>query len=115
MACLPPYTSIAAARALSISIRIQNIPEGLAVATLLRAEGMSIWNAFWYGQLSTIVEPIAAMIVTSAAPMLPSALSFSTDAMICIVVEELIPWRLFCNHKDSPLLVETGKSVSGGS
>lgn len=90
-----PSTSISAAIALSIGIGIQNFPEGLAVALPLRAEGMSSWKAFWYGQLSAIVEPFAAIagaaLVTVAAPILPYALSYAAGAMIYVVVEELIP------------------------
>lgn len=90
-----PSTSITAAIALSIGIGIQNFPEGLAVAMPLRAEGMSRLKAFWYGQLSAIVEPIAAVcgaaLVTWMAPTLPYALSFAAGAMIYVVVEELIP------------------------
>lgn len=88
-------TSTAAAIALSIGIAIQNFPEGIAVAMPLRAEGMSARRSFWYGQLSAIVEPVAAVIgaaaVTLAAPILPYALSFAAGAMVYVVVEELIP------------------------
>jgi hypothetical protein len=73
----------------------QNFPEGIAVAMPLRAEGMSRWKSFWYGQLSAAVEPVAAVIcaaaVVMAAPILPYALSFAAGAMIYVVVEELIP------------------------
>lgn len=90
-----PSTSIAAAIVLSIGIGIQNFPEGIAVAMPLRAEGMSRWKSFWYGQLSALVEPIAAVVgaatVVVAAPILPYALSFAAGAMIYVVVEELIP------------------------
>lgn len=90
-----PSTSITAAIALAIGIGIQNFPEGLAVAMPLRAEGMSAGKAFWYGQLSALVEPAAAVggaaLVTVAAPVLPYALSYAAGAMIYVVVEELIP------------------------
>ena len=90
-----PSTSIAAAVALAVGIGIQNFPEGLAVAMPLRAEGLSVRKAFWYGQLSGLVEPIAAVagaaLVSVAVPILPYALSFAAGAMIYVVVEELIP------------------------
>ena len=90
-----PSTSIAAAVALSLGIAIQNLPEGLAVAMPLRAEGMSRLRSFWYGQLSAVVEPVAAVLgataVVLAAPILPYALSFAAGAMVYVVVEELIP------------------------
>jgi hypothetical protein len=90
-----PSASIAAAVALSIGIGIQNFPEGVAVAMPLRGEGVSRLKSFWYGQLSTVVEPAAAGLgaaaVIYAAPILPYALSFAAGAMIYVVVEELIP------------------------
>jgi len=61
----------------------------------LRAEGMGKFKSFWYGQLSAVVEPLAAVagafFVLIAQPMLPYALSFAAGAMIYVVVEELIP------------------------
>jgi ZIP family zinc transporter len=90
-----PSATLAAAVALAIGIGIQNFPEGTAVALPLRREGMSRLKSFWYGQLSAIVEPIAAIIGASAVllarPVLPYALSFAAGAMIFVVVEELIP------------------------
>jgi len=88
-------TSVTAAVALAIGIGIQNFPEGVAVAMPLREAGMSRIKSFWYGQLSAIVEPIAAVAGAAAviyvAPILPFALSFAAGAMIFVVVEELIP------------------------
>ena len=88
-------TSVTAAVILSIGIAIQNFPEGIAVAMPLRAEGMSRLKSFWYGQLSALVEPIAAVVgaaaVVLAAPILPYALAFAAGAMVYVVVEELIP------------------------
>jgi ZIP family zinc transporter len=90
-----PSASTEAAIALSIGIGIQNFPEGIAVAMPLRAEGMNPYKSFWFGQLSALVEPIAALagavLVVLAAPILPYALSFAAGAMVYVVVEELIP------------------------
>ena len=90
-----PAASIGAAIALAIGIAVQNFPEGIAVAMPLRGEGMSAGKSFWYGQMSAIVEPIAAVIgaatVTYSAPLLPFALSFAAGAMVFVVVEELVP------------------------
>lgn len=87
--------SLAAAAALAIGIAIQNLPEGVAVAMPLRREGQSRFKAFWYGQLSAAVEPVAAVIgaasVALIAPILPYALSFAAGAMLYVVVEELLP------------------------
>ena len=90
-----PSATMAGAIALAIGIGIQNFPEGTAVSVPLRREGMKRSKAFWYGQLSGIVEPIAGVIgaamVMLARPVLPYALSFAAGAMIFVVVEELIP------------------------
>lgn len=86
--------SLGAAVALAIGIGLQNFPEGMAVSVPLRREGMSRLRSFWYGQLSAIVEPIAAVLGAAAVlimrPMLPYALAFAAGAMIFVVVEEVI-------------------------
>ena len=56
-----------AAVALAIGIGLQNIPEGLAIALPLRREGMSRWRAFYYGQLSAIIEPVAGVLGAALA------------------------------------------------
>jgi len=88
-------SSFAGAVALALGIGIQNFPEGLAVSVPLRREGMSRTRAFWYGQISGFVEPIAgvlgALAVIVVSPLLPYALSFAAGAMIFVVVEEVIP------------------------
>ena len=57
-----PEASIGGAVALAIGIGIQNFPEGIAVSMPLRRQGVSKFKSFWYGQLSAIVEPLAAVI-----------------------------------------------------
>ncbi len=90
-----PSATLAAAVALALGIGIQNFPEGMAVSMPLRREGMSRSKAFWYGQLSGIVEPVAgvigAAVVLVAQPILPYALAFAAGAMIFVVIEEVIP------------------------
>lgn len=90
-----PEATLPAAIALAIGIGIQNFPEGMAVSLPLRREGMSVRKSFWYGQLSGVVEPLAAVIgaviVLASKIILPFALSFAAGAMIFVVVEELIP------------------------
>ena len=90
--------------ALTIGIGLQNFPEGAAVSIPLRREGFSRLKAFYYGQLSGIVEPIAGVIgaylVLNITPLLPYALSFAAGAMIFVVVEELIPESQIGNETD---------------
>lgn len=87
--------SMAAAVALTVGIALQNFPEGLVVSMPLRGEGMSRLKSFWYGQLSAVVEPLAAMLgawaVLTIQSLLPYALAFAAGAMIYVVVEELVP------------------------
>ena len=84
-----------AAIALAIGIGLQNIPEGLAIALPLRREGMSRGRAFFFGQLSAVVEPVAGVLGAGLAlavrSVLPYAMSFAAGAMLYVVVEELIP------------------------
>lgn len=56
---------------------------------------MSRGRSFFYGQLSGVVEPVAAVVGASAVlvaqPILPYALAFAAGAMIFVVAEELVP------------------------
>ncbi|HHW7569483.1 TPA: ZIP family metal transporter [Mannheimia haemolytica] len=87
--------SIMGAIGLAIGIGLQNIPEGSSLTLPIRGEGHSRKKAFWYGSMSAVVEPIAAVIgavfVLSMTAILPYALAFAAGAMIFVVVEELIP------------------------
>ncbi len=86
---------IGAAMALTLGIGLQNIPEGLAIALPLRRDGMSRFKAFWYGQLSAIVEPFAAVLgvvfLSVGVVALPLGMAFAAGAMLYVVVEELLP------------------------
>jgi ZIP family zinc transporter len=86
---------VGAATALAIGIALQNVPEGLAIALPLRRGGMSRGRAFFWGQLSAVVEPIAgvlgAVLVVASAGILPYGMAFAAGAMLFVVVEELIP------------------------
>jgi ZIP family zinc transporter len=86
---------IIAAITLAIGIGIQNFPEGFAVAIPLRRQGVTRFRSFWYGQLSAVVEPVAAVAgavaVSVFTPILPYALAFAAGAMLFVVVEEVIP------------------------
>jgi ZIP family zinc transporter len=100
-----PSATLAGAVALAIGIGIQNFPEGTAVSVPLRREGVSRVKAFWYGQLSGLVEPLAGILGAAAVifmqPILPYALAFAAGAMIYVVVEELIPEGQADGHSDA--------------
>lgn len=105
--------TMAGALALTIGIGIQNVPEGVAVAVPLRGEGHSRRRAFWFGQLSGFVEPVAAVLgalaVLAVRPLLPYALAFAAGAMIFVVIEELIPEsQADVSHHDVATLAAMG-------
>jgi ZIP family zinc transporter len=101
--------TLGAAVALGVGIGLQNFPEGMAVSMPLRREGFSRKKAFFYGQFSGMVEPMAgflgAALALSMQAVLPYALAFAAGAMIYVVAEELIPTP----HKD---LHEQGSDVA---
>ena len=96
--------TIISAWMLALGIGIQNFPEGTAVSVPLRREGFSRGKAFFYGQLSGIVEPISgvigAILVLKIRLILPFLLAFAAGAMIYVVVEELIPESQTNESKD---------------
>ena len=96
--------TILSAIMLAIGIGLQNFPEGSAVSIPLLREGMSRKKAFFYGQLSAIVEPIfgviGAILVLKIRILLPFFLSFAAGAMIYVVVSELIPESQTNEKKD---------------
>ena len=96
--------TLAAAWTLALGIGLQNFPEGTAVSMPLRRDGMSRSKAFFVGQLSGIVEPIAgvigAILVMKVRILLPFLLAFAAGAMIYVVVEELVPESQSNQKKD---------------
>lgn len=80
---------------LALGIGLQNFPEGAAVSLPLRRDGASRRRAFFYGQISAIVEPmtglIGALLAVYVQWLLPFLLTFAAGAMIAVVAAELIP------------------------
>ena len=80
---------------LTLSIGIQNFPEGCSVSLPLKKDGYSNRKAFFIGQASALVEPISAVIgallVIRIQMLLPFLLAFAAGAMIFVVISELIP------------------------
>ena len=87
------YAAAAGALSLSLGIAIQNIPEGAIVSLPLFSSNDRKLKAFFYGVVSGIVEPLAAVVsilfVSFFAPLLPYFLSFASGTMICVVMNEL--------------------------
>jgi len=80
---------------LALGIGLQNFPEGTCVSLPLHQDGMKKGAAFFWGQLSAVVEPMAGLLgvlfALKVQQILPLALTFSAGAMISVVCSELIP------------------------
>ncbi len=87
--------SITTALMVTFSIMLQNLPEGLIVAAVLRSEGFSARVSCLYGVLSGITAPVGAVLGALTAhatvQLLPVALAFAAGAMLYVVAEEVIP------------------------
>lgn len=75
---------LGSAMALAIGIGLQNIPEGLAIALPLRRGGMTRGRAFFWGQLSAAIEPMAGVIGAAlpVAHVRPPLGGSKSDALI---------------------------------
>ena len=91
---------------IAIAISIHNIPEGLAVGIPIRAEGGSMWRAFWMAFLTSLPQPIAAVPAALLSwffrPLMPVLMGFAAGAMIFLILLELIPTAL---HTEKPLRI----------
>ena len=87
--------SLASALMVALGIGIQNIPDGISISVPLYRDGMSKGKSFFYGQISGIMEIIAAIIgyfvTISIRSILPFFFTFAAGAMITVVISELIP------------------------
>ncbi len=99
-----PGATYAGALALAIGIGLQNFPEGIAVAVPLRREGLTRRSAFFWGQATAAVEPVAgvlgAALVIVMQPLLPYALAFAAGAMVFVVIEDVVPESQRAGHID---------------
>lgn len=90
-----PGVDLQQAHNLALGIGLQNFPEGLAVSVPLRAAGFSTGRAFFWGQASGMVEPLAGVIgvlcVALVEQILPVALAFAAGAMIWVVCNDIVP------------------------
>ncbi len=82
-------------RSLAAGILVQNIPEGLAVATSLLVIGYGRMKAFAVAFLTGLVEPVGGLfgssMVSLAEPLVPWTLGFAAGAMVFVISDEVIP------------------------
>ncbi|WP_354337188.1 ZIP family metal transporter [Pseudomonas kilonensis] len=83
------------ADSLAMGIALQDVPEGLVIALVLAAAGMSRVKAFLIGAASGLVEPVFALLcawlVSLAEMLLPLGLALAAGAMLLVVTHEVIP------------------------
>jgi len=83
---------------MTIAISIHNIPEGLAISIPLRAMGANPSRMVGYAVLSSIPQPIGAvlafMFVRIAQEFLAIGFGFAAGAMVYLVVSEFVPEAL---------------------
>ena len=83
------------ADSLAMGIALQDVPEGLVIALVLAAAGMSRVKAFLIGAVSGVVEPVFALLcawlVSLAEMLLPLGLALAAGAMLLVVTHEVIP------------------------
>ena len=82
-------------RLVALAIGVHNVPEGMAVATVLAAKGVSprecaLWAAVTSAPQALLAAPAFAFVETFAA-LLPFGLGFAAGCMAWITVAELLP------------------------
>jgi len=92
----------------SVSIAVQDFPEGLIVSAPLSAYGMSKKQSVLWGVFSGAVEAAAAVIgfvlISTITSLTPIALAFSAGAMAFVTFFELLPDAFSCKDRRMPAL-----------
>ena len=99
--------------ALSFSIAIQNITEGISVTFPIFGSETNgslsrrIWKAFALGAASGLTEPLGGLfgclLVFISSTILPYALSCASGVMLVVVIEELVPLTMSKTSKSQIL------------
>ncbi|MCP2076238.1 UNVERIFIED_ORG: ZIP family zinc transporter [Pseudomonas lini] len=79
------------ADSLAMGIALQDVPEGLVIALVLAAAGMSRIKAFMIGAASGLFALLCAWLVSLAEMLLPLGLALAAGAMLLVVTHEVIP------------------------
>lgn len=79
----------------TLAIGLHNVPEGLAVATVLSARGIPPRQALLWTLATALPQPLVALpsflFVDTFSALLPVALGFAAGCMIWMVFAELLP------------------------
>ena len=78
-----------------VAIAIQNVPEGTSTAIPMAAAGYGAWAQFWAAVLTSVPQPIGAVIayllVEQISALLPVSFAFAAGAMLALVVVSVFP------------------------
>ena len=79
----------------TLAIGVHNIPEGMAVATVLASRGVPAWKCAAWAVITSLPQPLLAvpafLFVETFAGLLPFAMGFAAGCMVWITIAELIP------------------------
>lgn len=79
----------------TLSIALQDIPEGLIVSTPVACYGVSSKRSFLWGVFSGLVEFLTALVgflfLSAVSTAIPLALGFCGGAMLYVILSELLP------------------------
>ncbi|MEZ5155219.1 MAG: ZIP family metal transporter [Solirubrobacterales bacterium] len=88
-----------------IAIGIQNVPEGTSTAIPMATAGYGFWKQFWAAVLTSVPQPIGAVIayllVEQIAALLPISFAFAGGAMLALVVVSVAPDALRERPRDA--------------
>jgi ZIP family zinc transporter len=78
-----------------LAIGLQNVPEGTSVAIPMEAAGFGSAQQFWAAVLTSVPQPVGAvvafLVVEQVDSLLPFSFAFAAGAMLSLVAVELIP------------------------
>ena len=85
-----------------VAIAIQNVPEGTSTAIPMATAGYGFWAQFWAAVLTSVPQPIGAVIayllVEEISALLPVSFAFAGGAMLALVVVSVFPDALRERH-----------------
>jgi zinc transporter ZupT len=99
----------------TLAIGLHNVPEGLAVATVMAAKGTPPRRALLWTALTALpqalVAPPAFVFVDAFKALLPLAMGFAAGCMIWIVLAELLPDALEAVEAEQVATFTTGAAA----
>ena len=78
-----------------LAMALQNVPEGTSVAIPMDAAGFSRSQQFWAAVLTSVPQPVGAVVayllVHEISGLLPFSFAFAAGAMLAVVASEMVP------------------------